>query len=87
MFWQRERLIDITVGAYCIRPYKYGQVILKYNPEKHNRRSIRLKEYDYSQAGAYTKTDLVFGFTGNQILVAVILAQFYTGFYPKTIIR
>ena len=50
-FWQRERLIDITVGAYYIRPYKYGQVILKYNPEKHNRRSIRLKEYDYSQAG------------------------------------
>ena len=44
----------------------------------------------------YTKTDLVFGFTGNQILVAVIpgqktprtlLAQFYLGFYPKTIMR
>jgi hypothetical protein len=29
----------------------------------------------------YTKTDLVFGFTGNQILVAVILAQIYLGFY------
>ncbi len=44
----------------------------------------------------YTKTDLVFGFTGNQILVAIIsgqkaprtlLAQLYSGFYPKTIIR
>jgi len=35
----------------------------------------------------YTKTDLVFGFTENQILVAVILAQFYLGFYPKTIMR
>ena len=27
-----------------------------YNPEKHHRRSIRLKEYDYSRAGAYFVT-------------------------------
>lgn len=26
---------------------------MKYNPEIHHRRSIRLKEYDYSQAGMY----------------------------------
>ena len=26
---------------------------MKYNPEIHHRRSIRLKEYDYSQMGAY----------------------------------
>ena len=26
---------------------------MKYDPEKHHRRSIRLKEYDYSQSGAY----------------------------------
>ncbi|MCK5741132.1 MAG: transposase [Chlorobi bacterium] len=26
---------------------------MKYNPEKHHRRSIRLKEYDYSQSGLY----------------------------------
>ncbi len=26
---------------------------MRYNPEIHQRRSIRLKEYDYSQAGAY----------------------------------
>ncbi len=26
---------------------------MKYNPEQHHRRSIRLKGYDYSQAGAY----------------------------------
>jgi len=26
---------------------------MKYDPEKHHRRSIRLKEYDYSQPGAY----------------------------------
>ncbi len=25
----------------------------KYNPDKHHRRSIRLKSYDYSQAGFY----------------------------------
>jgi len=24
-----------------------------YNPEKHRRRTIRLQDYDYSQAGAY----------------------------------
>jgi putative transposase len=28
----------------------------KYNPEIHHRRSIRLKDYDYSQAGAYFVT-------------------------------
>lgn len=26
---------------------------MKYNPQIHHRRSIRLKGYDYSQAGAY----------------------------------
>ena len=26
---------------------------MKYNPDKHHRRSIRVKGYDYSQAGAY----------------------------------
>ena len=29
---------------------------MKYNPEIHRRRSIRLKEYDYSNAGAYYVT-------------------------------
>ena len=29
---------------------------MKYNPEIHNRRSIRLKEYDYSQEGYYYVT-------------------------------
>lgn len=29
---------------------------MKYNPEKHHRRSIRLKGYDYSQVGAYFVT-------------------------------
>ncbi len=26
---------------------------MKYNPQDHNRQSIRLKGYDYSQSGAY----------------------------------
>jgi len=29
---------------------------MKYNPEIHHRRSIRLKGYDYSQPGAYYVT-------------------------------
>ena len=29
---------------------------MKFNPDKHHRRSIRLKGYDYSQAGAYFVT-------------------------------
>ena len=29
---------------------------MKYNPDKHHRRSIRLKNYDYSQSGAYIIT-------------------------------
>ena len=28
----------------------------RYDPERHHRRSIRLKGYDYSQAGAYFVT-------------------------------
>ncbi len=33
-----------------------GVAIMKYNPNIHHRRSIRIKEYDYSQAGAYFVT-------------------------------
>lgn len=31
-------------------------MVNKYNPEIHHRRSIRLRDYDYSQAGAYFVT-------------------------------
>jgi putative transposase len=34
---------------------------VKYDPDKHHRRSIRLKEYDYAQAGAYFITICVQG--------------------------
>ncbi len=33
----------------------------KYDPQKHHRRSIRLKGYDYSQAGAYFVTIVTHG--------------------------
>jgi REP element-mobilizing transposase RayT len=29
------------------------KINIRYNPEKHHRRSIRLKDYDYSECGAY----------------------------------
>ncbi|MCI5160099.1 MAG: transposase, partial [Candidatus Electrothrix sp. AUS1_2] len=29
---------------------------MKYNPDIHHRRSIRLRNYDYTQAGAYFVT-------------------------------
>jgi len=32
---------------------------MKYDPEKHHRRSIRLKEYDYSQPGGYFITIVI----------------------------
>lgn len=33
-----------------------GKPQMKFDPQKHHRRSIRLKDYDYSQAGAYYVT-------------------------------
>jgi putative transposase len=44
---------------------------VKFDPKEHHRRSIRLKEYDYSQAGAYFVTivtwqwEYLFGEIGN----------------------
>jgi hypothetical protein len=34
---------------------------MKYDPEKHHRHSIRLKEYDYTQVGAYFVTICTWG--------------------------
>src|SRR5665647_890283 len=44
-----------NVGARFTRAKKRiaQQLKMKYNPQIHHRRSIRLKGYDYSQAGAY----------------------------------
>src|SRR3970040_753664 len=45
---------------------------MKYDPQKHHRRSIRLKGYDYSRAGAYFVTivtqhrECVLGETANE---------------------
>ena len=35
---------------------RHGGFITKYDPDKHHRRSIRLKGYDYAQAGLYLVT-------------------------------
>ncbi len=37
-------------------PHLYNPHMVKFDPKIHHRRSIRLKEYDYSQAGAYFVT-------------------------------
>jgi putative transposase len=34
---------------------------MKYDPQKHHRRSIRLPEYDYTQPGAYFITIVTVG--------------------------
>ncbi len=39
-----------------VRPVAYIIHDMKFDPQKHHRRSIRLKGYDYSQAGAYFVT-------------------------------
>jgi putative transposase len=47
----------------------------KFDPNKHHRKSIRIKEYDYAQAGAYFVTivtyqrDCLFGKIENEIMV------------------
>ena len=38
-----------------------GESYMPYDPERHHRRSIRLKGYDYSQAGAYAVTLVSYG--------------------------
>src|SRR5262245_13686763 len=38
------------------RFYRSTTVATQYNPEKHHRRSIRLKGYDYNQTTAYSVT-------------------------------
>jgi REP element-mobilizing transposase RayT len=46
-----------NVGATHASPLQgTSPLLMKYNPECHHRRSIRLKGYDYSQAGAYFVT-------------------------------
>jgi putative transposase len=46
---------DSGVGA-GLRPTLPGNTGMTYNPDKHHRRSIRLKGYDYAQPGAYFVT-------------------------------
>ena len=46
-------MIGATTGGL---PLRMLFVFMAYNPNVHRRRSIRLKGYDYSQAGAYFVT-------------------------------
>src|SRR3972149_5146321 len=51
----------------------------KYDPEKHHHRSIRLKEYDYSQTGAYFITICAYNkecIFGDVVDGKIILNQF-----------
>jgi len=41
-----KQTTTVSVGAYCHTPQKY-------DPQRHHRRSIRLRGYDYSRPGAY----------------------------------
>ena len=52
-------------GNHGRQPYTEGQPrgvcpyegqIMRYDPEEHHRQSVRLKGYDYNQAGAYFVT-------------------------------
>jgi putative transposase len=44
------------MGAMNCAPTFIGDIDMHYNPEIHHRRSIRLKEYDYSRVGFYFVT-------------------------------
>jgi len=44
-----------------VAQYGFRGGMLKFNPEIHHRRSIRLKDYDYSQPGAYFITICIHG--------------------------
>lgn len=49
---------------------EHGKRLMKYDPFKHHRRSIRLKGYDYAQAGAYFVTICI---QGSQCLLGRIV--------------
>jgi REP element-mobilizing transposase RayT len=55
-------MLDDPVGAHgCaplkkMRPVKEGTRKMRYDPDRHHRRSIRLRGYDYRQPGAYFVT-------------------------------
>ena len=56
---------------------------MKYNREKHNRRSIRLKEFDYSQPGAYFLTICAHG--GNCIFGDIVDGKIHLNKYGRIV--
>src|SRR6185295_7607357 len=58
--------IMVRMATYPTRavhepPLHHGRVIMRYDPDKHHRRSIRLHGYDYASQGAYFVTICVHG--------------------------
>ena len=57
-----RRVIERNASPSCLgitppqRRYANRLCVMKYHPEKHHRRSIRLKDYDYTQGCAYCVT-------------------------------
>ena len=59
-----ERLCQYGRGGFETRPYRRNidakrtltGARMVFNPDRHHRRSIRLKDYNYSQEGAYFVT-------------------------------
>jgi REP element-mobilizing transposase RayT len=52
---------------------------MTYNPDKHHRRSVRLKEYDYSRAGAYFITICTYNkecILGNVLNGEILLSKY-----------
>ena len=56
---------------------------MKYNPNKHYRRSIRLKGYDYTQAGAYFIT--ICTWQRDSLLGEVINGEMQLSRYGQTV--
>jgi putative transposase len=56
---------------------------MKFDPQKHHRRSIRLQEYDYSQAGAYYVTIVVQG--RECIFGEIINKEMILGYYGEIV--
>jgi putative transposase len=53
--------VEYFFMLYCAPITRFGDFALPYDPDRHHRRSIRLSDYDYAQAGAYFVTLCVQG--------------------------
>ena len=70
-------------GCSPVRTYVGNHNAVKYDPEKHHRRSIRLKEFDYSQFGAYFVT--ICSHQGECIFGEIVDGNFHLDKYGKIV--